>query len=97
MGKVKDTDTIESRIDELLKEAGLPGIDLSGTPDLSVTAGHCQEILAQALEQIVEIKKLRRGRLVDMAELIDQDVKEESEKKITVAHTPDAMSSDVAS
>ena len=81
MGKVKDSDTIESRIDELLKEAGLPGIDLSGTPDLSITAGHCQEILAQALEQIVEIKKLRRGRLVDMAELIDQDVKEESESK----------------
>ena len=81
MGKIKDSDTIESRIDELLKEAGLPGIDLSGTPDLSITAGHCQEILAQALEQIVEIKKLRRGRLVDMAELIDQDVKEESESK----------------
>ena len=81
MGKVKDTDTIESRIDELLKEAGLPGIDLSGTPDLSITARHCQEILAQALEQIVKIKKLRRGRLVDMAELIDQDVKEESESK----------------
>ena len=81
MGKIKDSDTIESRIDELLKEVGLPGIDLSGTPDLSITAGHCQEILAQALEQIVEIKKLRRGRLVDMAELIDQDVKEESESK----------------
>lgn len=73
MGKVKDSDTIESRIDELLKEAGLPGIDLSGTPDLSITASDCKEILAQALEQIVEIKKLRRGRLVDMLELIATD------------------------
>jgi len=73
MGKVKDSDTIESRIDELLKEAGLPGIDLSGTPDLSITAEHCKEIVAQALEEIVKIKKLRRGRLVDMLELIATD------------------------
>ena len=83
MTKVKDSDTIESRINELLKEAGLPGIDLSGTPDLSITAKHCQEILAQALKEIVKIKKLRRGRLVDMAELIDQGAKEEFEKEKT--------------
>tara|TARA_R110000822_G_scaffold4895_1_gene21100 strand:+ start:1291 stop:1506 length:216 start_codon:yes stop_codon:yes gene_type:complete len=69
MGKVKDSDTIESRIDELLKEAGACRDWLSGTPDPSITAGHCQEILAQALEEIVKIKKLRRGRLVDMPEL----------------------------
>jgi len=73
MTKVKDSDTIESRIDELLKEAGLPGIDLSGTPDLSITAQHCKEIVAQALEEIVKIKKIRRGRLVDMLELIATD------------------------
>lgn len=80
MGKVKDSDTIDSRINELLKELGLPGIDLSGTPDLSITAQECRGVLIRALADMVKIKAKRRGRLVDMAELIDQGVKEESEK-----------------
>jgi len=83
MGKVKDNDTIESRIDELLKEVGLPGVNLSEKIHTSITNEDCKEILAEALMEIIKIKGNRKGRLVDMAELIDQGAKEEFEKKKT--------------
>ena len=83
MGKVKDNDTIESRIDELLKEVGLPGVNRSEKIHTSITNEDCKEILAEALMEIIKIKGDRKGRLVDMAELIDQGAKEEFEKEKT--------------